>query len=112
MVRHRYDEARHNSLVLELIPVQVIQARPTRGRTFVLVRKREKWFVTIKHIPGKINTPADKLSCPPNSDQGENDNKDQTLLEPKLFINAAHVSQLPDSSKKNLIMLIHDHPTA
>ncbi len=34
----------------------------------------QKYDFVIKHIPGKINTPADKLSCPPNSDQGDNNN--------------------------------------
>ncbi len=55
-------------------------------------------FVT-KYIPGKINTPADELSCPPNSDQGDNDNQDQTLLEPKLFINTVHTTTIPELSK-------------
>ncbi len=31
-----------NSPVLELIPVQVVQARPTGGRAFVSVKKKEK----------------------------------------------------------------------
>ncbi len=71
----------------------------------------QEYDFVIKHIPGKINTPADELSCPPNSDQGDDNNKDQTLLEPKLFINTT-VAQIPDSSKMNLMTLIHDHPTA
>ncbi len=71
----------------------------------------QEYDFVIKHIPGKINTPADELSHPPNSDQGDDDNKDQTLLEPKLFINTT-VTQIPDSSKRNLMTLIHDHPTA
>jgi len=33
---------RHNSLVLELIPVQVIQARPTGGRVFVAVKEKKE----------------------------------------------------------------------
>ncbi len=72
----------------------------------------QEYDFIIKHIPGKINTPADKLSRPPNSDQGDNNNKDQTLLEPKLFVNATHITQIPESSKRNLMTLIHDHPTA
>ena len=57
-------------------------------------------------------TPADELSRPPNLDQGDNDNQDQTLLEPKLFINTAQTTTLLETSKRNLMMLIHDHPTA
>ncbi len=71
----------------------------------------QEYDFVIKHIPGKINTPADELSRPPNSDQGDDDNKDQTLLEPKLFINTTAI-QIPDTSKRNLMTLIHDHPTA
>ncbi len=52
----------------------------------------QEYDFIIKHIPGKINTPVDELSRPPNSDQGDDDNKDQTLLKPKLFVNAIHVT--------------------
>src|SRR6266478_1829385 len=72
----------------------------------------QEYDFIIKHIPGKINTPADELSCPPNSDQGDNDNKDQTLLKPKLFVNATHIPLLSELSKRNLMTLIHDHPMA
>ncbi len=72
----------------------------------------QEYDFIIKHIPGKINTPVDKLSRPPNSDQGENDNQDQTLLEPKLFINATNLTTLPELSKRNLMTLVHDHPMA
>src|SRR6266403_978446 len=43
--------------------------------------------------------------------QGDDNNRDQTLLEPRLFIDATTI-QIPDSSKRNLMTLIHDHPTA
>ncbi len=72
----------------------------------------QEYNFIIKHIPGKINTLADELSQLPNSDQGDNDNQDQTLLKPKLFINTTHITTLPESSKRNLMTLIHDHPTA
>ncbi len=72
----------------------------------------QEYNFIIKHIPGKINTPADELSCPPNLDQGDDDNQDQTLLEPKLFIKATHMTTLLESSKRNLMTLIHNHPTA
>jgi len=44
----------------------------------------------IKYIPGKINTLADKLSSPANVNQGQDNNKDQILLKPELFVNTAH----------------------
>jgi len=72
----------------------------------------QEYDFVIKHIPGKINTPADELSRPPNSDQGDNNNQDQTLLEPKLFVNTIQTTTIPESSKWNLMALIHDHPTA
>ncbi len=72
----------------------------------------QEYDFIIKHIPGKINTPADELSRPPNLYQGDDANKDQTLLEPKLFVNATHITQIPESSKRNLMTLIHNHPTA
>jgi len=72
----------------------------------------QEYNFIIKHILGKVNTLADELSHPPNTNQGENDNQDQTLLEPKLFVNTTHLSMLPKSSKRNLMTLIHDHPTA
>ncbi len=72
----------------------------------------QEYDFVIKHIPEKINTPADELSRPPNSDQGDNDNQDQTLLKLKLFINTIHTTMLPEASKWNLMTLIHDHPTA
>ncbi len=46
----------------------------------------QEYDFVIKHIPRKINTPADKLSQPPNADQGQDDNEDQILLRPELFI--------------------------
>ncbi len=72
----------------------------------------QEYDFVIKHIPRKINTPADELSRPPNSDQGENDNQDQTLLKSKLFINTTHMANLPESSKWNLMTLVHNHPMA
>src|SRR6266403_6299174 len=40
MVEYDASEIIVKGLVLELIPVQVIQARPTRGQAFVLVQKK------------------------------------------------------------------------
>ena len=56
-------------------------------------RRVARWFVTlqdynllIKHIPGKLHTAPDMLSCPPGTDKGELDNQDVTLLPPDSFI--------------------------
>src|SRR5712671_5272140 len=47
---------------------------------------QDYWF-EIKHAPGKTHTAADFLSRPFVDDKGEQDNKDVTVLPPKLFIN-------------------------
>ncbi len=65
----------------------------------------------IKHVPGKINTPADELSQPPNADQGQDDNEDQTLLKPELFIKRI-ITTPTEAAKRQLMALVHDHPTA
>src|SRR6266478_4521410 len=71
----------------------------------------QEYDFIIKHIPGKINTPADELSRPPNANQGQDDNEDQTLLKPELFINATKT--IPsEATKQQLMALVHDHPTA
>src|SRR6266403_1685670 len=41
----------------------------------------QEYNFVIKHIPGKINTPADELSHPPNSDQEDDDNTDPRFLQ-------------------------------
>ncbi len=59
----------------------------------------QEYSFVIKHVPGKINTPADELLQPPNADQGQNDNKNQTLLKPELFINTTY-SQPTETAKR------------
>ncbi len=71
----------------------------------------QEYDFVIKHVPGKINTPADELSWPPNADQGQDDNKNQTLLKPELFIKATD-STPTKATKWRLMALVHDHPTA
>jgi len=71
----------------------------------------QEYDFVIKHIPGKINTPVDELSQPPNADQGQDDNENQTLLKPELFIK--NINSTPtETTKRQLMTLIHDHPTA
>ena len=49
----------------------------------------QEYDYEIKHISGKINTPADALSRPPDVDQGEQDNKNVTVIPPHKFVNLA-----------------------
>ena len=49
----------------------------------------QEYDYEIKHIPGKANTPADALSRPPNADQGDQDNKNITVIPPHKFVNLA-----------------------
>ena len=51
-----------------------------------------RWFamlqdynLTIKHIPGKLHAMPDMVSRPPNTDKGEEDNQNLTLLLEKMF---------------------------
>ncbi len=71
----------------------------------------QEYNFVIKHVPGKINTPADELSRPPNADQGQDDNEDQTLLKPELFIKRI-ITTPTETAKRQLMALVHDHPTA
>ena len=52
----------------------------------------QEYDFEIQHIPGKINTPVDVLSRPPDADQGKTDNQGVTLLPPSKFINATRTS--------------------
>src|SRR6266404_3084348 len=64
----------------------------------------QEYDFIIKHVPRKINTPADELSRPPNINQGQNDNEDQTLLKPELFIKNA-ISTPTEMAKRQLMAL-------
>jgi RNase H-like domain found in reverse transcriptase/Integrase zinc binding domain len=67
----------------------------------------------IQHILGKENIPTDALSRPPNTDQGKEDNKNVTVIPPNKFINTLQTELLPtDLTKRTLMALVHDHPTA
>ncbi len=71
----------------------------------------QEYDFVIKHIPGKINTPANELSRPANINQGQDDNENQTLLKPELFINTIYPTPT-ETEKRQLMIIIHDHPTA
>jgi len=71
----------------------------------------QEYDFVIKHVPRKINTLADELSRPPNADQGQDNNEDQILLKPELFIK--NITSAPSkAAKRQLMTLIHDHPMA
>ncbi len=71
----------------------------------------QEYDFVIKHVPRKINTPADELSRPPNANQGQDDNEDQILLKLELFIKNI-ISAPSETAKQQLMALIHNHPTA
>jgi hypothetical protein len=79
-----------------------------------------RWFAElqeynfkIQHVPGKLHTSADLLSRPPGTDQGTNNNKDITLLQPDLFI-CLSLIQNPDNPwwtmEKNVQKTQDRHP--
>jgi hypothetical protein len=73
----------------------------------------QEYDYEIQHIPGRVNIPADVLSCPLRADQGESDNKEVTILVPHQFINAAAIQDAPsDDQKRALMLLIHNHSMA
>ena len=75
----------------------------------------------IKHIPEKANTPADALSRPPNANQGEQDNKNITVIPLGKFVKLAIFDNnstphlRPESSeeqKQEIMVFAHTHPLA
>src|SRR5260370_36214269 len=72
----------------------------------------QEYDFEIHYIPGKMNTSPDILSRPLNVDQGQEDNRDTTILPPAKFIGQISVSTPSEMQKKDLMTLVHDHPTA
>src|SRR5260370_18626911 len=72
----------------------------------------QEYDFEIHYIPRKTNTGPDILSHPLNVDQGKEDNQGITVLPPKTFINQVTLSQPTETSKRDLMTLVHDHPTA
>jgi hypothetical protein len=73
----------------------------------------QEYDYQIKYIPGNTNIPADALSRPSNANQGKDNNKDVALIPPERFINIAQTNtEYSEHTKRNLMVLYHDHPTA
>ncbi len=72
----------------------------------------QEYDFEIHYIPGKTNTGPDILSRPLNVDQGQGDNQDTTILPPAKFIGHISVSTPSEMQKRDLMTLVHDHPTA
>ena len=58
------------------------------------VLELSEYDLEIHHIKGTSNRHADTLSQRPDYDQGEDDNKDITVLPDHLFVRAGHVQEL------------------
>ncbi len=72
----------------------------------------QEYNFEIHYIPGKMNTGPDILSRPLNVDQGQRDNRDTTILPPAKFIGQISISTPSEAQKRDLMTLVHDHPTA
>jgi reverse transcriptase-like protein len=72
----------------------------------------QEYDFIIHHIPGKANTGLDILSRPLNIDQGKEDNQDVTVLPPEKFIRSVTIDRVSETQKRDLMTLVHDHPTA
>ncbi len=59
-----------------------------------------------------MNTSLDILSRPLNIDQGQEDNRDTTVLPPVKFIGQILMSTPSEMQKRDLMTLVHNHPTA
>ena len=76
----------------------------------------QEYDFQLEYIPGKTNTVADALSRPANVDQGQQDNKDITVLPqwicvlhtPKGQIIVPNVKEV----KRAIVSKAHDAPTA
>ena len=72
----------------------------------------QEYNFEIHYIPGKTNTGPDILSRPLNVNQGQEDNQDMTVLPPAKFIGQILMSAPSEMRKRDLMTLVHNHPTA
>jgi hypothetical protein len=68
----------------------------------------QEYDYLVKYIPGKENTPADVLSRPDGTDTGEQDNKGVIMILPS----RCRTTHIDTENRKQIMMDIHDHPTA
>ena len=66
----------------------------------------QEYDFQLEYIPGKTNTVADALSRPANADQGQQDNKDITVLPQQICVlhttkGTSHCSKHERSEKSN-----------
>ena len=67
------------------------------------VLELSEYDIEIHHIKGTSNGRADALSRRPDYDQGENDNKDVTVLPDHLFVRATHMEWIEEQEPPTLI---------
>ena len=72
----------------------------------------QEYDFKIHYIPRKTNTGLDILSQPLNINQGKEDNQGITVLPPAMFINQITLPEPTEMRKRDLMTLVHDHPTA
>ena len=76
----------------------------------------QEYNFQLEYIPGKTNTVADTLSCPANADQGQEDNKDITVLPQQICVLHTTKGQVivPNIKevKRAIVSKAHDAPTA
>ena len=63
------------------------------------VLELSEYDLEIHHIKGTSNGRADTLSRRPDYDQGEDDNKDVTVLPNHLFVRAGQVQEVEDKEQ-------------
>jgi hypothetical protein len=72
----------------------------------------QEYDYELKYIPGKTNIPADELSRPAGADQGEEDNKNITIIPASRCSAATTTEGYSEEDKRQLMNWTHDHGTA